>query len=178
MERSRIRASSGLRVALAGTVLMAGAAFAADVSRADRNFMDKAAQSGLTEVEASQLAQSKGSASEVKAFAATMIQDHTQANNELTQLAASKNVKLPTEPSIAQRTKLKLLGTMSGANFDRRYADEIGVSAHQDTIALFKKEANSGNDPDVKAFAAKTLPTLNHHLEMAKSLQTTTEARK
>ena len=165
------------RLAVAGGLLAAAGAFAADsVSHADHEFMEKAAQAGHTEVEASKLAQSKGSAADVKTFAATMIEDHTKVGDELNQLAASKNVKVPAEPSLTQRAKMKLLGATSGANFDKRYADEIGVSAHQDTIALFEKEAKNGSDADVKAFATKTLPSLNHHLEMAKALQASTHA--
>jgi putative membrane protein len=178
MERSPIRASSLCRAMMVGGLLAGSAAFAADVSHADKEFMEKAAQAGHTEIEASQLAQSKASAADVKSFASTMIQDHTKAGDELTQLAASKNVKVPNEPSITQRAKIKLLSATSGANFDKRYANEIGVSAHQDTVALFQKEAANGKDPDVKAFATKTLPTLNHHLEMAKALQASTQAAK
>jgi putative membrane protein len=177
MISSRTKTAALFRTTIVGSMFIASAALAADsVSHGDREFMEKAAQAGHTEVEASKLAQSKGSSADVKTFAATMIDDHTKVGDELTQLAASKNVKVPAEPSIVQRTKIKVLSATSGSNFDKRYADEIGVTAHQDTIALFQKEASGGADPDVKAFATKTLPSLNHHLEMAKTLQVSTHA--
>ena len=177
MKNANTRLASLCRVGAVAGLFATGAAFA-DVSHADREFMEKAAQAGHTEVEASKMAQSKASAADVKSFAGAMIDDHTKVGDELSQLAASKNVKIPAEPSIAQRTKIKLLEVMSGASFDKRYADEIGVTAHQDTIALFQKEASGGTDPDVKAFATKTLPSLNHHLEMAKAIQASTHAAK
>jgi putative membrane protein len=150
----------------------------ADVSHADKEFMEKAAEAGHTEIEASRLAQSKASSADVKSFASTMIDDHIRVGAELDRLAASKNVKVPAEPSITQRTKIKLLSASSGASFDQHYANEIGVSAHKDAVALFQKESANGTDPDIKAFAAKTLPELNHHLEMAMRLQTSAKAEK
>jgi putative membrane protein len=68
--------------------------------------------------------------------------------------------------------------TLDGASFDRSYASSMGVSAHEETIALFRKEAQQGKDPDVKAFATKTLPTLEHHLKMSKDLKAKTAAEK
>lgn len=147
---------------------------AADIARSDRSFLEAAAHAGHTEVEGSKLAQTKAANSDVKAFADTMIKDHTKVGEELDQLAASKNVKVPVEPSITQKAKLKLLGAYNGANFDKHYASEIGVSAHEDAVKLFRKAVKDAKDPEIKAFAEKTLPGLEHHLEMAKSLASTT----
>jgi putative membrane protein len=144
---------------------------AADLSHGDKEIMEKAAQAGYTEIEASKLAQGKAVSADVKSFATVMITDHSKVGDELAQLAASKSVKVPTEPSLTQRAKIRLLSASTGASFNKHYADEIGVSAHKDTVALFEKEAADGKDSEVKAFAAKTLPGLNHHLEMARSLQ-------
>ena len=63
------------------------------------------------------------------------------------------------------------MGKLTAGSFDRNYVNEIGVAAHRDTVALFEKTARSAHDPDVKAFAAKTLPDLKHPLDMAKTLQ-------
>ncbi|MDB5802073.1 MAG: putative secreted protein [Rhodocyclales bacterium] len=152
--------------------------FAATLSHGDKKFLDAAAHAGHTEVEGSKLAQSKSSSSDVKSFADQMIKDHTKVGDELDQLAASKGVKVPTEPSITQKAKLKMLGAYSGANFDKHYAKSIGVEAHEDTVKLFRKASKDVKDPDVKAFADKTLPGLEHHLEMAKTLASTTASAK
>jgi putative membrane protein len=152
--------------------------FAASLSHGDKKFLEAAAHAGHTEIEASKLAQNKSSSSDVKSFADEMIKDHTKVGDELDQLAASKDVKVPTEPSLTQKAKLKMLSAYSGANFDKHYAKEIGVSAHEDTVKLFRKASKDAKDPDVKAFAEKTLPGLEHHLEKAKALESATASAK
>jgi putative membrane protein len=144
------------------------------LSRADIAFLKQAAQNGHAEVESSKLAVTKASHTQVKGFAQQMVDDHTKANQELAALASSKGVDVPKEPSVAQKAKMKVLESADGANFDKRYADSMGVAAHRDTLKLFQKAAAGATDPDVKAFAAKTLPTLQHHLQMAQDLKTAT----
>jgi putative membrane protein len=139
-------------------------------ARSDAAFMKQAAQNGAAEIEASQLAGTKAKSADVKSFAATMVSDHTKVAGELKQLAASKKVDLPEGPSVKQKAGLKLLGAADGDAFDARYAKDFGIDAHQDTIKLFEQAAKEAKDPEVKAWAQKTLPSLQHHLEMARSL--------
>jgi putative membrane protein len=155
-------------------------AFAADPKEpsADANFMKNAAEAGNAEVESSKLAVDKSSSADVKAFAQQMVDDHTKAGDELKALAQQKGVKVSDKPSIAQTAKIELLKPTSGASFDRHYASTFGVTAHQDTVALFRKEAQNGKDADVKAWATKTLPTLEHHLTMGQDLKSKTAAEK
>jgi putative membrane protein len=147
------------------------------LSREDRDFLEKAAHAGHTEVEGSKLALTKATTPQVKQFAQQMVDDHTKAGDELKQLAESKGVKVPAEPAMAQKAKLKVLSARSGDGFDRDYAEEVGVKAHADTVKLFQKAAQGAQDADVKAFARKTLPTLQHHLQMAQALHTTMSAK-
>lgn len=152
-------------------LLLAGSGWAKDnVAHVDAAFMKKAAENGLAEVEASRSAASKATNTQVKSFAQQMVDDHTKTNDELKALATSKGVKLPTEPTLAQRAKLKILQGSDGANFDKRYAESFGVKAHEETVSLFQKEAQKAKDADVKTWADKSLPALQHHLEMAKDL--------
>lgn len=144
-------------------------------ARADAAFMKQAAQNGHAEVEGSKLALTKAVNTQVKGFAQQMVDDHTKSSEELKALAASKGVKLPTEPSMAQKARLKLLQGADGAEFDKRYAEQLGVKAHEDTLKLFQKAAANAKDPDVKAFATKTLPALQHHLQMARELKGVTD---
>jgi putative membrane protein len=146
------------------------------LASADKDFLENAAQGGHTEVEGSKMAQTKSSNADVKQFADKMVQDHTKANQELVALASKKGYTPPDEPSLIQRTKLKALSALDGHSFDKMYASQIGVSAHEDTVKLFQKEAADGKDADVKAWAAQTLPTLQQHLEMAKALQQQVDA--
>lgn len=147
------------------------------LARGDTAFLKQAAQNGHAEIEGSKLALSKGTHAQVKAFAQQMVDDHTKASQELAALAAGKGVELPSEPSLAQKAKLKLLAQRDGESFDRHYAESIGVAAHEDTVKLFKKAAEQAKDADLKAFATKTLPTLEQHLQHAKDLKAATDKK-
>jgi len=145
--------------------------FGADsLSNADSSFLKSAAEAGLYEIQGSKIALQKSTDSQVKAFAQQMIDDHTKANEEVGTLASQKGVKLPTSPSVTQQAKLKTLEHWSQSGFDYHFADSVGVSAHKDAVKAFTKEATQAKDADVKAFASKTLPTLQHHLDMAQQL--------
>ncbi|MFL9925258.1 DUF4142 domain-containing protein [Herbaspirillum lusitanum] len=159
-------------LSVAGVALALNVAHAADaVAGKDKSFMVKAAEAGNAEVNASKIALEKSANPAVKKFAQTMIDEHTKVGDELKQLASSKDVSLPAEPSVGQRAKIAVLEKLSGATFDKRYASMIGVSAHEDAVKLFQKNSTSAADPDVKNFAAKTLPGLQAHLKMANELK-------
>lgn len=107
---------------------------------------------------------------EVKAFAQKMVDDHTKVGEKLAALAKSKGYEPPTGPSMMQKAKLKAL-SMRDEGFDEAYANEVGVSAHEDAVELFEKASQEAKDPEVKQFATETLPSLKRHLEAAKALQ-------
>lgn len=144
----------------------------ADLARADRRFIENAAMSGMAEVEMGKLAQHKASNAQVKDFAQRMVTDHTKANDELMSLASSKGVQPPAALDRSHRNEAVKLGKKSGADFDRDYVSHQ-VTDHRKAIGDFKKAADSAKDPDVKAWAAKTLPTLEEHYKLAQSLQGT-----
>lgn len=133
-------------------------------------FMTEAAKGGMAEVEMSRMALPKLKDAAVKQFAQQMIADHTRANNELKQLAAKKNVTLPTELDAEHKKMAADMNSMTGAEFDKDYVNAM-VADHEKDVALFQSQASNGTDADAKAFAAKTLPTLQKHLEMIKALQ-------
>ncbi|MFF7056434.1 DUF4142 domain-containing protein [Achromobacter spanius] len=135
----------------------------------DRDFLENAAQSGHMEVEGSKMALEKSQNAEVKKFAQQMIDDHTKAGQQLAALAKSKGVDVPTDPSLMQQAKLKTLG-LRDEGFDEAYAEGVGVSAHEDAVKLFEEASNEAKDPEVKQFATETLPKLQQHLQMAKTL--------
>jgi len=143
---------------------------------ADSRFLKNASEANHAEIEASKLALAKSSSADVKAFAQQMIDDHTKAQNELQDLANGINVIVSGKPSLTQQAEIKLLSERKGSGFDQHYAQSIGIAAHQDAVKLFQKEADKGVDPDVKAWAAKMLPALKHHLDMAQGLKTKTDA--
>ena len=137
----------------------------------DKQFLGKAADAGSTEIAASKVAQSKSSNGDVKKFAAAMVTEHTKVADELKQLASTKQIEVSDRPGKKQQALIDKLGRLEGAQFDKDYAASIGVAAHTDAVKLFTDASQKASDPDIKAFAAKTLPALQHHLEMAQALQ-------
>lgn len=148
-----------------------GAAFAAT----SNDFVDSAAAGGIAEVETSRLALEKSSSADIKAFANMMITDHSKANDELTALAKKHDIKVPDSTTLVKQAKEKILD-LRDESFDAAYANNQ-VKAHEDTLSLFKKEADTVTDDrtkgatELKGFAQKMLPALEKHLDMAKKLQ-------
>lgn len=141
----------------------------ADLSNADRSFIEQAASGGMAEIQTAQLAQQRSNSPQVKQFANRIIVDHTQADSELQQIAQDQNVTLPEQPSAKDAAVYRRLIGLNGTAFDQAYA-QAEVADHQQDIALFRKAAQSGQDPAVKSFAQKTLPILVQHLQLAQSL--------
>lgn len=133
---------------------------------ADKTFAQKAVPDGMFEVEAGKVAAQKGTSEDVKAFGQRMVDDHTKVNNELMQIVESKGLKLPKKLDSKGKAQLSKLSKLSGADFDKEYMT-LMVKAHQGAVKLFSNEADKGKDPELKAFAAKTLPILQDHLKMA-----------
>ena len=133
------------------------------------SFWNDAAQAGMAEVMLANLALQKSTNEEVKQLAQKVVDDHTAANNELKDLAATKSATLPTEVNTKQKATYDKLNALSGDQFDKEFV-KVMVKDHEKAVSLFQKQADRGTDADVKAWAAKTLPALQGHLEMAKAL--------
>ena len=140
------------------------------VSPSTADFVKEVAISDMFEIEASKLAQQKGNAAE-KSFASQMVTDHTKTSTELKGLVSGGKVKaeLPTTLDSSHQSKLDKLKGESGKDFSADF-DSMQVSAHKDAVSLFERYAKGGDNPDLKDWAGKTLPALNHHLEMAQNL--------
>jgi len=136
----------------------------------DKTFASKAAQAGHAEVEAGKIATSRSSNAEVKKFAEQMITDHSKAGQELEQIARAKGVTLPAEPDAAHKKLAARLQTLQGPAFDRVYVSEAGVKDHGAVVKLFQGQTKNGKDAELRGFAEKTLPTIQHHEQMAKAL--------
>ena len=138
-------------------------------AKAERAFVEKAAMGGMAEVQLGQLAQQKASNDQVKQFGARMVQDHGKANDELKKVASDKGIELPASLDKKHEKELQRLQKLSGAEFDRAYMKHM-VGDHKKDVSEFEKESKSGKDAAIKGFAAKTLPTLQEHLKLAKSV--------
>ena len=141
----------------------------ANMTPQDRNFIMDAAMGGMMEVELGRVAAQQGMSDAVKQFGQRMVDDHSKANSELMSLASSKGITLPTELDAKHREHVTKMSAMSGADFDREYG-KMMLSDHRKDVSEFEKESTRGTDADLKAFATKTLPTLQEHLRLAEAL--------
>jgi putative membrane protein len=162
-----------MRAFLLGLALACAAGAVAgreDEGGKDQAFVTKASAAGLAEVNAGMLAAKNGHDAMVRKFGQHMVDDHTKANKELIDLASKLKLKVA-EKEDAKHAKLgeKLAG-LSGADFDRDYAASQ-VKDHEEAVSLFEKQSKGGSDAELKEWAGKTLPTLRHHLKMAKELK-------
>ena len=133
------------------------------------SFLSDAAEGGMTEVELGKLAQQKSKNPDIKKFAQMLVADHSKANAEVKTLASKKNINLPTGMGSHQSTFDKLKG-LSGDEFDEEFVEDM-VDDHEKDVSTFQKESQNSSDPDVKAFATKTLPVLQKHLDTVKGIQ-------
>jgi len=135
---------------------------AARTSSADSEFAQKAAMGGKHEVEGAKFAAGKASNAGVKSLANKLVKDHTAANNELTNMMKKKQIA----PAADDSKPAEAWRNETGAAFDRAYLDHV-IAEHEKDIALFEAEAKDGADAELKAWAAKKLPTLRAHLKTA-----------
>lgn len=135
----------------------------------DKKFAKEAAIGGMVEVELGKLAEQKASSDAVKQFGQRMVTDHSKANDELKEVASKESLEIPSSIDSKHQKKIDKLSKLSGADFDRAYVKEM-VKDHRKDVKDFQTEAQSGTNPGLKNFAAKTLPTLQQHLEMVENL--------
>ena len=141
------------------------------VPAADKEFMLTAASGGIAEVEMARVALDKSQSPDIKKHAQHMINDHTQANDELRRIATAKGITLADVPNAEHKAMVDKISDTPAKDFDKTYVREAGVNAHQEMRTLFRNESTSGLDPELKAFASKTLPTVESHLKHSEQLQ-------
>ena len=139
------------------------------VAAADATFAKQAAMDGIAEVEHGRLASDKASNADVKQFGARMVEDHGKANDELKSWASSNGVTLPVDMGPTHKAMQDKLSKMSGDAFDRAYAAHM-VTAHAKAVASFQRASKTAANADLKAWANKTLPTLQEHHKMARDI--------
>lgn len=135
----------------------------------DNDLVVKGAQDNRFEIQAGELAVQKATDAEVKQFAQTMVRDHTQATDLIQQVAAERNITLPTDMGDQNQAVFARLSELSGAEFDRAYMTEM-VNSHQKDVALARNQAQNGKDEALKSLAAEKLPALENHLNKAQAL--------
>ncbi len=142
---------------------------ATPVSQEDADWATEVANGGMTEVELSKVAQGKAMSERLKSFANMMVTDHGKANDQLKQLAGTKNITLPANLSDDSQKKLDALNKKTGKDFDKAYIDDM-LEGHRKAVDKFTKGSTDLKDADLKNFATQTLPTLQMHQDSIKAI--------
>ena len=166
-----MKALTIIGIVAAALVAMTGPAAAQVqlVSDQDREFVNKAATGNLAEVELGRVAAQRAARPSVRSFGERMVTDHGRSSEQLASLARSKGIEVPTALEPSQQAVRDRLSSLSGNDFDRDYMSEM-VRDHTEDIALFERAAQSSTDPDLKAWAAQSLPMLREHLALARQV--------
>jgi putative membrane protein len=141
---------------------------------ADGEWVVQAGTAGLAEVQMGNLALQKAQSADVKSYAQRMVTDHSKGNEELQQIVTAKGLTLPAQLDGEHQAGLDHLAGLSGAEFDKAYMQHM-VSDHQKAVTLFQNGSASAQDPDIKAYATKTLPILQEHLKLAQEVSAKTK---
>jgi putative membrane protein len=167
MKRNMVYA--GLVVGILSGLSSMGWAQSNQVNKQAKQFVHEAARGGIAEVKLGKMATEQAESRDVQQFGQRMVTDHTKANEQLKAIAQDKNIEVPTEMNEKHQQLAEKLAKLQGTEFDRAYIRAM-VKDHEKAVELFSKEAQQGQDNDLKAFAAETLPTLQEHLNMVKEL--------
>ncbi|HTH16728.1 MAG TPA: DUF4142 domain-containing protein [Magnetospirillum sp.] len=157
-----------LTVALAA--LPATAADKPKLSHQDRNFVEDAQAGGIMEVQLGQLASERAQSQDVKDFGSHMVTDHSKVNQQLDTITNKMGMSPPNELPREQRRQVDKLSKLNGAEFDRAYIATM-VDDHKKDIGAFRKQADKGENAELKNFAQATTPTLEQHLQAAEDIQ-------
>jgi len=134
------------------------------VDEHDLQFALTAANGNMAEIALGKLAIARGRSKKVKNFGAMMVKDHSKADTKLALIAKAKDIDLPKMLDTATQRKIDLLSAKSGTDFDKAYINYM-IADHEKNVALFTDESKKLQDPDLQAFAVKTLPVLQTHLD-------------
>jgi len=163
------------RAVRAGAIFVAiatgGTAYAADLARGDRRFVEQAVQSSAFMLEAGRLAATHAAHGDVRRFAARTLNEQTGLSQQMKALASAKGVKLRTDFKRGQQGTLDDLREDRGIKFDQRYVQKVAIGAHKEAVKLFDDQSRHGKDPELAALARRTLPALQAQLEAGKDLR-------
>jgi putative membrane protein len=139
---------------------------------ADLEFILEAAQGGMGEIELGKVAVQQGTSDEVKKLGQRMVDDHGKGGAELKTIAQRRGITWPSDLESKDKAMMTRLSKLHGATFDRTYIRNM-VADHKQDLSAFRRESTSGKDPEVKAWAARMLPTLEEHLKEAETANRT-----
>jgi predicted outer membrane protein len=167
----QLRASAGpvARPAMFAPAAAANAKRLSAQQREERRFLKDAAASSRFEAEASRMALGKSSNPGVRSMAATLINHHASVSNELLHMLHGRGMAAPMLAN-DQRKILNRLAKLHGAKFDREYLEEVGLKNQQQDVEFYENASLAATDPRLKAWIARTLPTLRYQLATAERI--------
>ena len=145
------------------------------IDNADAAAMKQLAQANLNEIEGGKAAASKAQSPDVKQFAQKMVDDHTQMLNDLKALARQKSVSLPESVSLKDKAQMKMMERASGADFDKKYMEEM-VKDHQKDLKEVQDLTAKTKDADFKAALQKASGKITEHLQLAQRIANSSAA--
>jgi len=141
-----------------------------ELSRSDKDFLGDALTSGMAAVEASKIIVNKSGDEKLKQFADRVVRDQGALNAEVAALLAKKGVTPPNEPGMLQRTQLKALESLDGAEAEKMYAKQFGVMSQRNELLNFENAANKADDPEIRTFAKSKVSSFQDRVNIARSL--------
>lgn len=147
------------------------------LDKKDYKFLEEVSKANANEIALGQLAAEKSTLPAVKDYADKMVKAHTMSNEEVTKLISQKGATLPTEATAADTREMDHMKNLSGVDFDKAYVKHMSKD-HKETVKEFEKAAKDAKDPDVKAFASKTLPMLQEHSATLDGVEQAVKAEK
>ena len=143
----------------------------------DAQFVTRAAQGNMAEVNLGKLAAEKSQNDDVKKFGQMMVDDHSKAEQDLEGVASKNSWTVPKDVSAQQKAEQRRLEKLSGSAFDRAYV-RMMIKDHTTDVAVCAviatktrcEAASTSANPDLKDFATRTYPTLDNHLTRIKAI--------
>ena len=135
----------------------------------DKQFVINVASSGLKEIELGNIAQQKAQNKRVKNFGGMMAKDIIKTLDKLKAIAGNKNITLPSTPLPADQKVIDSISRLSGKRFDNAYVN-LMITGRQKYMTDFEVAAKNSGDPDIKAFAIKTLTPIKNHLDAIETI--------
>jgi putative membrane protein len=146
------------------------AATTANESDTTQAFVTKAANSNMFEIQSSQLAEKKSKNQDIKQLAQMLVADHKKLGSQFKSVVKESKAKAPQTLDADAANKLSQLKTAAGTDFDRVYLQDQ-LDGHQEAVDLFTAYSENGDNPALKSWASKTLPTLKEHLQKAEAIK-------
>jgi putative membrane protein len=136
----------------------------------DSKFLQEAIHGNAAEVKMGELAKERAQNKAVRDYGQMLVDDHSKANEKAMGVAKQMNVTAANEPSAKQKQDYDAMAKLSGSEFDTTFVSHM-VRDHQQAIAMYTAQAQSGDSSKATSYAKDALPTLREHLSKAQSIE-------